>query len=144
MGPPTAAANKIVNPATAGASGQPMYGGFNSASQQQQQQPQQPQQQQRINQNSQVFYQDPEHAELEFNRGLRTAPQQQQFNNNNNNNNDNNFNRVNSQYNHLPQTSAMHQPNMMYGGGNSGGGPNNAGGYQMSSNQNNNNNRRMM
>ena len=119
MGPPTA-------PKSAPAS-QPMFPGFNPSQQQQQQQ-----QQQRNNQNSQIFYQDPEHAELEYNRGLRTTSQQPQFNNNNN---DNNFNRVNSQYNHLPQSTMM-QPNMMFGNsGNTG-----ASGYQMSSNQN----RRMM
>ena len=120
MGPPTASTTK---PAP---SNQPIFSGYNSG-----QQPQQ-QQQQRNNQTSQVFYQDPEHAELEYNRGLRTTPQQQQLNNNNN---DNNFNRVISQYNHLPQSTMM-PTNMMYG--NSG----NTGGYPMSSNQSNN--RRMM
>ena len=121
MGPPTASTTKPTS------SNQPIFSGYNSG-----QQPQQQQQQQRNNQTSQVFYQDPEHAELEYNRGLRTTPQQQQLNNNNN---DNNFNRVNSQYTHLPQSTMM-PTNMMYG--NSG----NTGGYPMSSNQSNN--RRMM
>lgn len=126
MGPPTAPAT---NAKTSNA--QSMYS------------TQQQQQQQRINQAAP--YRDPEHSEVEFNRGLRAPAQQQQQLQQFQTQSDP-FSRVNSQYNHLPANAIQQQHSKAYAHGSSTLGPG-PGQYessqfqqQMSSNQS----RRMM
>jgi hypothetical protein len=125
MGPPQGPGAVSAAPKNS-SSNQQIFPGFNPAQQQQQR---------NIQQQSQVLYQDPEIHDVEYNRGLRTSHHQQQQLNNQNNI-DNSFNRINSQYNHLPHSTMMQQSNMMYG--NSGNNTTGAGGYPMSSNQSNN------